>query len=107
MTIAELKKLLEKSGLPVAYRQFEKEDNVSLPFITFFRETDDNIPADDKVYKKIHNCRVELCTALKNLALENTVEKLFDENEIFYEADEVYIEDEKMYMVVYDIQILE
>lgn len=107
MTIVELKRLLEKSGLPVAYRQFEQDEDVSLPFITFFREDDDNISADDKVYKKIHNCHVELCTVLKNTVLENIIERLFDENEIFYEADETYSEDEKMYMVVYDIQISE
>lgn len=106
MNIAELKEILKKSGLPVAYRQFRKEDNVTLPFITYVREDDEITFADDKVYKKVHNCSVHLCTAYKDMALENIIEQLFDDNEIIYEAEEIYIESEKMYEVVYDIQIL-
>lgn len=106
MTIPELKKMLEKSGLPVAYRQFEQDEDIGPPFIIIIRKKEENVFADDKVYQKIQNCFVELYTDNKDIELENIIEQLFDDNEIIYEAEETYIESEKMYEVVYDIQIL-
>lgn len=103
MTNAELKKLLEKTKLKVAYHHFLNP--VEPPLIVFCREDDDNLSADDKVYFKSKNYRVELYTKEKNPTLEETLENIFDDANIFYEASEVWIDSEKVYMIIYLIQI--
>lgn len=103
MTNDELFNLLKTSGLPVAYHHFKKAP--SLPYVIFLRISDSNINADDKVYFKFKNYQVELYTDKKNEILEEKIETILDEHEICYETSEEWIESEKMYQVVYGIQI--
>ena len=53
------------------------------------------------VYHKQNVYHLELYTDFKGPETENRVEKILDENEIYYEKQETYIESEKLYEVVY------
>lgn len=98
----ELKTLLEQLNIPVAYDHFNTA--TAPPFLAFRRESTSNFGADNKVYKKINNYYVELYTEYKNPALEESLESIFNANNIFYEVQsEDYIESEQMYEVVYVI----
>ena len=98
----ELKTLLEQLNIPVAYDHFNTA--TTPPFLAFRRESTSNFGADNKVYKKINNYYVELYTEYKNPALEESLESIFNANNIFYEVQsEDYIESEQMYEVVYVI----
>lgn len=100
----ELKTLLEKSGLPVAYHHFNEATDP--PFLVFLRTKNNNIPADDTVCVDVKNYDVELYTEKKDTETENAIEELFKSYDIFYNVtDEEYVESEKMYEVVYSIQI--
>lgn len=103
MTKKELSELLKTLGIPVFYHHSEKPQR--LPFICYSFVGSDDIMADDKPYVKCRNYDVELCTAKKDSALEKSMERLFEENEIKYDMDEVYVESEKMYEIIYTIQI--
>lgn len=103
MTKKELSELLKTSGLPVFYHHSEKPQE--LPFICYNFIGNEDIMADDKPYVKCRDYNVELCTARKDGTLEQKIEQLFEENEIKYDMDEVYIESEKMYEIIYTIQI--
>ncbi len=103
MTQNELYNLLKSTGLPVAYHHFDKPP--SLPYIVYLFTYSSNFGAEDRVYQKIDNYQVELYSEEKDLAREQLIENLFDENDIYYDKSETYIESEEMYQVIYEIQI--
>lgn len=103
MTQKKLYSILKQTGLPVAYHHFK--NTTAPPLICYLRINNDNILADDRVYVKCPNYRVELHTDEKAPEIEELLENLFDENEFVYDVDETYIESEKMYEVIYYIQI--
>ena len=71
------------------------------PFICYLLPGSNNFSADGKVYYKINEVHIELYTDLKDLAVEQQVEDVLDEHEIFYNKSEVWIESEKLYEVLY------
>jgi len=103
MTQNELYNLLKSTGLPVAYHHFDEPP--SLPYIVYLFTFSDNLGADNKVYQKINNYQVELYSEKKDLESEQLLENVFDENDIYYDKSETYIESEEMYQVIYEIQI--
>nr|DAP48483.1 MAG TPA: tail component [Caudoviricetes sp.] len=103
MTEQELYELLGKTGFPVAYHHFKT--TTPPPFVVYIRINDDNVAADNKVYVKHDNYQVELYTATKDVSAEKKLEAILDENELVYSIDELYIEAEEMYEVIYTIQI--
>lgn len=66
----------------------------------------DNFAADGKVYCKVYQLDVELYTDLKSPELEAKVEELLDSYELFYERTETYFESEKLYEVLYEMEVL-
>ena len=103
MTQAELYNLLKSTGLPVAYNHFKNPP--SLPYIVYLFTYSSNFGADNKVYQKISNYQVELYSDKKDLTSEKLIEDLFDNNDIFYDKTETYIDSENFYQVMYEIQI--
>ena len=104
MTLEKLYAILKATGFPVAYSHFEVK--TSLPFITYLVDGSSNMFADNKVYKKIENIKIELYTAEKNLEIEENLERLLDENEIAYETDETWIESEKLFQKIYEVELI-
>jgi len=104
MTQAELYNELKKTGFPVAYLKFKEPP--TLPFIVFINDSREGISADDKVWYKRNNYRIELYTNEKDPASELLIENTLDAAGIFYEMSDVgFIESENMYEVYYEIQI--
>lgn len=98
----DLKELLEQLNIPVAYDHFNTATNP--PFIAFRRYSQSNFGADNKVYEVINNYYVTLVTEYKDINLENQLEELLTNAEIFYNVEsEDYADDEKLYEVVYSI----
>lgn len=95
--------LLTLTELPFVYNHFKKPPEP--PYIVYLFANSDNFGADDKVYVKLNNYQVELYSKKKDQASEEIIEGLFDENEIFYDKSEVFIESEGLYQVMYEIQI--
>ena len=103
MTLENLYILLKSTGFPVAYSHFNKAK--SPPYITYLNAYSNNFNADNKVYKKIDNIQIELYTKQKDLELEKNLEDLLNENEIAYETTEEWIDSEKLFQKIYEIQI--
>ena len=101
MTHKELKTLLESIGLPVAYHHFTKPTKP--PYMVFLRDSNDNLSADNSVYHKVLNYQIELYTDKKDIVLEERVETLL--KDFYYTTYEVWIESEKLYQIVYELQI--
>lgn len=105
MTLEELTKLIDSTGIPTTYRAFEEGKSPGLPFICILDAGTNNFFADGCVYQEIHDVNVELYTKKKDLYLENTVKKVLNDNEISWQQTEVYIDSEKCYENIFNLEV--
>lgn len=96
-----LKTLLLTTSLPVAYSHFVSPP--ALPYLVYLLDDTDNFGADDQVYQQEANYIVELYTAKHDPAVKSKLEKLFDDNHIYWEKTEAWIASEKLYQIAYYI----
>ena len=104
MTHNEIVEMLEETNLPIAYDHFADGESPDPPFICFLFPGSDNFSADGRVYLKIRNVNVELYTDLKDPELETRLETVLDGHGIFYQKSEVWIEEERLYEVLYQFE---
>jgi len=93
--------VLESINLPFAYDHFAEGEAMEPPFICYLLPDSNNFSADGKVYFKANEVHIELYTDKKDLSVEEMVETVLEENSIFYNKTEVWIESEKLYEVLY------
>jgi hypothetical protein len=109
MTMQELYNALKAIGYPVAYSHFvdtPQSPAPSPPFITYREAYSSDLMADNINYVEIPNIQVELYTDEKNLAAETAVQNKLKELGLPYAKTEAYIEDEKLFQVIYEIQLI-
>ena len=104
MTHNEIMGMLEETALPAAYDHFAEGESPDPPFICFLFPGSDNFSADGAVYFRIRRVNVELYTDEKTPPLEQELETVLDRHGIFYEKSEVWIEEEKLYEVLYTFE---
>ena len=96
--------------IPVAYYQFPADDPNNPPppppFICYYYTGDNDVKADDANYQKIRQLSVELYCDNKNFTLESAVESALTSNGFVYRKYEEYIDDEKMYMTTYEMEVI-
>lgn len=103
MDQASLLAILKSAGLPVAYHHYD--DPPAPPYVVYLFADSNNFGADNKVYVKSNRYLVELYTTKKDLEAEQRVEDVLNAAEIYYDKSEGFIESEKMYQVVYEIEV--
>lgn len=101
----KLIQMLKTMQFPFAYDHFAEGEAPPLPYICFLFPESDHFAADGKVYYKKNRVNIELYTEKKDISSEQRVEKALDENNIFYSRSEVWIESEKMYEVLYKLEM--
>lgn len=102
MKADELKKILEKIGYYVAYKSLKKQR--ALPYIIFYHTGIDTYSADNIVYFKQNHYNIELYTKEKNTVLEEKIEQILTDNEIFYnKSEDIFIDSEDLMEVIYYI----
>ena len=106
MTYQEIMNMMTEMDLPFTYHHFAEGESPEPPFLVFLFPSSDNFGADNKVWKKITNLRIELYTDYKQPDIEEAVENVLDEHEIFYDKDEVWIAEERLYEVAYTMEVI-
>ena len=101
----ELVQMLQEIGLPFAYDHFAEGESPKPPFICYLLPGSNNFAADGKVYYHINEVRIELYTDKKDLSVENKVTAVLDEHGIFYNRSEVWIASEKLYEVIFQMEV--
>ena len=104
MKLEELNSILNQLGIPVAYSHFKEAQEA--PYICYVVDDDNNMGADIIEYKKIDNINIELYTDKKDLELEGKLEKILDDNNIFYENIEYYFDSEELFKKTYEIGVI-
>lgn len=96
--------LLKTLNIPVAYDHFISNKDISIPFVVYREINTDTFKADGKTYYRPYNFEIELITEKKEVAIQETIEKLLTDNNIPYDvADEIWDDDEKIYHNYYEI----
>lgn len=101
----ELLQILKETQIPFAYDHFAEGESPEPPFICYLLPSTNNFSADGKVYYKISEVHIELYTDYKDLELEEKIETILEEHEIFYNKSETWISSEKLYEVLYHFEM--
>ena len=107
MTYQEIQSILSEMNLPFAYDHFAEGESPDPPFMVFLFPRSDNFGADNKVYQKINVLHIELYTDKKSPDIETQVEAVLDKYELFYEKTEVWIASERLYEVLYEMEVIQ
>lgn len=105
MTFQEISGMIEEIGLPYNYYQFEENSAPALPYVLFYYPQRTDVVADNKNYALKTALNVELCTEEKDFATEANVEAVFIAKDIPFTKTETYIDSEKMYMILYEMEV--
>jgi len=100
-----LLQLLREMNLPFAYHHFAEGESPEPPFICYLLPGSNNFSADGKVYYKINEVHLELYTDFKDLAVEQKIEAVLYEHDIFYNKSETWIESEQLFEVLYTFEM--
>lgn len=104
MTQAELYQALKAIGYPIAYGSFTSP--VKPPFITYQFAYSNDMMADNVNYVAIEDFQIELYTAKKDLVAEKKVQDKLKELGLPYRKFEAYLDEEKMYQILYEVQLI-
>lgn len=100
----ELFELLKAIKIPVAYDHFDDNKSLIPPFMAYREQSMDNFKADNKNYYSEKHFEIEVVTSKKDVALEESIEELFNNNDISFEkSDEIWDKEEKIYHIFYEI----
>lgn len=104
MTLEELSIKLKTSGLPLAYRQWPKNEAPALPYLVYYESSADTVGADGIAYYKISHITVELYTKDKDLAVEAALESALLGLH-WQKTNEQYLDTEHMMMCSYEFEV--
>lgn len=106
MTEQEVYQMVKSIGFPVAYHHFEEGQSPDPPFLVYLYPETNNFSADGVVYQTINELDIELYTDKKDLDAEKKIEKVLKKNGFFYNKTETYLDTEKMYEVLYEMEVV-
>jgi hypothetical protein len=103
MTLNDIIEILKKNiSIPIRYRVFRGP--ISAPYLVYYSESSNNFGADNSVYQRRDSITLELYTKIKDIALEESLEEVLDNNEIYWEKYEDYIDSEKLFQISYELE---
>lgn len=105
MTTENVAKMLEEMKLPFAYHHFAEGESPDPPFLVYLYPGADNFAADGVTYFKVNKLHIELYTDYKDIDLEEKVEAVLIGHGLFYDKSEVWISSEKLYEVLYQMEV--
>ena len=105
MTYQEICKIIKETGLPFAYHHFAEGENPEPPFLIFLSSGENNFSADNYMYFSFKKLNIELYTDRKAPEIEKKVEEILKKYQIFYTKSEIWIESEKLYEILYEMEV--
>ena len=103
MTFKEVATMISGIGLPFAYYQFPEGTAQKTPFICYFYSGNNDVLADDSNYQKIEHLNIELYSDEKDFDSEAAIESARTSAGLVWSREETYIDDERLYMVLYEM----
>lgn len=104
MSLQILAEQLKTSGLPVSYRKWEKGNAPAPPYLLYYEQSTESLMADGGNYYRYKRVTVELYTRLKDWETEQALENALAPYH-WKKTAELWLEDQKMYMTTYEIEV--
>lgn len=103
----DLQAVLQTTGLPVTHSHWPRKQVPPLPYLVYASNGTANVGADNRVWLRRANYRIELYTdnGQPDPASEALVESALDTAGLFWQRTEVLVESENLYLVTYQVQI--
>lgn len=108
MVLEDLHTALQETGVGgdhIVYGQFEEGEVPTFPWIVFYATGETPFSADDNVYFVRVDVTIELYTQKKEPETEKCLEAVLDDYDLYYRKQEVYVEDEDFFMILYTTSI--
>lgn len=105
-TYADVNSVIASIGIPYAYHHFEENQAPDLPFLVFNYPERNDFIAEDMNYQDITDLDILLYTVNKDFELEARIEQLLKEHKWVFYKSESYIEQEKMYEIRYETEVV-
>ena len=102
-----IKRAAQTIGCPYTYNAFKvgSAPDPAQRYILFRYPNRNDFLADDKNYAHITSLDIELYSVDKDFEAESVIEGILEEQEITYIKTDAYIEDEQMYMCLYEMEV--
>ena len=105
MTYEEIAEMMQEIGLPNAYHHFAEGESPDPPFTLFLSPGENTFVADDLIYISFKKLHIELYTDEKSPETEERVEEVLLRYNIYYKKSETWIESEKLYEILYELEV--
>ena len=105
MTYEEINDMMAEMGSPFAYHHFAEGESPQPPFLLFLSPGEETFSADNVAYHSFKQLDIELYTDKKNPAMEEEIEAVLTQHEIYFTKTEAWIESEKLYEVLYEMEV--
>jgi len=109
MTYAEINnkmaELAEKIHAAYTYYQFDVGSAPKPPYLVFYFPSTENFSADNIVYAVKCIMNIEYYSDKKDFDAEQAIEKFLQDNEIPWEKEQAYLDDENMWETLYNTTV--
>nr|DAR51328.1 MAG TPA: hypothetical protein [Caudoviricetes sp.] len=105
MSNEQIKDMLDEVGLPYEYDHFTTHNWIEPPFFVWRIPGSNNFFADGTTYAKIDSLDIELYSDQKDWENEKKIEGVLEKYGIAYQKTSEYLESEKMYEVLYEMEV--
>ena len=105
MSYEEINEMMQEIGMPYAYHHFAEGESPDPPFVLFLSPGENTFGADNLMYICFKILHIELYTDEKSPEAEERVEAVLTHNNIYYAKTETWIESEKLYEVLYYLEV--
>lgn len=106
MTTQAISNMISEMGYEYAYYQWPINEAPALPYVLFHYPNRADFYADGKNYMKISALNIEFYSDNKDFVGEEQIEAVLDEYGLIYAKSESYIDSEKMFLVLYETEVL-
>ncbi|MDE5936197.1 MAG: hypothetical protein K2G83_02185 [Ruminococcus sp.] len=105
MNYEEINEMMLEMGLPFAYHHFAEGESPKPPFLIFLSPGENTFSADNLMYHSFKKLDIELYTDEKSPETEERVEEVLLHHNLYYTKTEVWIESERLYEVLYQLEV--
>ena len=105
MSYEEINEMMQEIGLPFAYHHFAEGESPNPPFVLFLSPGENTFSADNLMYHSFIDLDIELYTDEKSPETEQRVEEVLLQHNIYYTKTETWIESERLYEVLYTMEV--
>lgn len=106
--VKEVLKAFEDKGIKLVHGMVKNstEEKVTLPAYCYLLGSGADVRADNITHYKQVEMRIEIYYKTLTTGFLETIEQIFDDLEIGYDCDlDIYIDEEKCFMAIYEIEV--